>query len=69
MKTISEASTLTAWRKSSYSGVENANCLEVADRYPAGVPVRDSKCSDGPALVFPATGWAAFVSAVSDATL
>ena len=52
------------WRKSSYSNGEGGNCIEVAAGFPGVVPVRDSKDSDGPALVFPADSWASFVSAV-----
>ncbi|MGW2260966.1 DUF397 domain-containing protein [Streptomyces sp. NPDC001780] len=51
------------WRKSSYSGGGNGDCLEVADGHPA-VPVRDSKNVPGPVLVFGADGWSSFVSAV-----
>ncbi|WP_405780007.1 DUF397 domain-containing protein [Streptomyces sp. NBC_00859] len=51
------------WRKSSYSGPGNDDCLEVADGY-TSVPVRDSKNPHGAALVFPANGWSAFVTAV-----
>lgn len=58
----------TGWRKSSYSGGGNGECLEVADGHPV-VPVRDSKRPQGPALVFPAAGWSAFVSAVRTGTL
>ncbi|MEU9453646.1 DUF397 domain-containing protein [Streptomyces sp. NPDC048277] len=58
--------TLTGWYKSSYSGGDQGDCLEVA-RGHATVPVRDSKAgSTGPALVFSADGWAAFVGAVRD---
>ena len=52
------------WRKSSYSNGDGGACIEVADGLPGLVPVRDSKESDGPALVFPADSWASFVSAV-----
>ncbi|MFJ6823115.1 DUF397 domain-containing protein [Streptomyces niveus] len=58
----------TGWRKSSYSGGGNGECLEVADGHPV-VPVRDSKFAHGPALVFPATGWSSFVSAVKAGAL
>lgn len=61
---ISDTSVLTTWRKSSYSGSENAACVEVADGFPGAVPVRDSKDRHGPALVFPADGWSSFVVAV-----
>ncbi|MER5515969.1 DUF397 domain-containing protein [Streptomyces sp. NPDC002763] len=63
--TVSDASILTGWYKSSYSGGSQGECLEVA-RGHAGVPVRDSKAASGPALVFSAGGWAAFVGAVRD---
>lgn len=54
----------TPWRKSSYSGGNHDNCLEVADDIPGAIPVRDSKNPHGPALVFPATAWAAFITDV-----
>ncbi|ANZ18239.1 DUF397 domain-containing protein [Streptomyces noursei] len=60
---LSDASTLTGWFKSSYSGPSNGDCLEVAAGH-AHVPVRDSKRPTGPALLFPAASWADFVSAV-----
>ncbi|MFG3511181.1 DUF397 domain-containing protein [Streptomyces bobili] len=62
--TIPDASLLAGWRKSTYSGNEGGSCVEVLDGYQAGVPIRDSKASNGPALVFSAVGWAAFVVAV-----
>ncbi|MEU5030355.1 DUF397 domain-containing protein [Streptomyces milbemycinicus] len=54
------------WFKSSYSNNGGA-CIEVAANLAASrgvVPVRDSKEPHGPALLFPADGWASFVSAV-----
>ncbi|MFJ2132063.1 DUF397 domain-containing protein [Streptomyces sp. NPDC087845] len=63
--TIADARTLAGWRRSSYSGGANGECLEVADGY-ATVPVRDSKAPGGPALVFSADGWSSFVAAVKD---
>ncbi|MFJ8540681.1 DUF397 domain-containing protein [Streptomyces sp. NPDC093586] len=62
--TISNAAALTGWRKSSYSGSEGGSCLEVLDDHPVGVPVRDSKVPEGPALVFSSAGWASFVAGV-----
>lgn len=53
-----------AWRKSSYSSASSDNCVEVADGFPAAVPVRDSKDPEGPALVFSAGAWSAFVAAL-----
>ncbi|GAA2459167.1 DUF397 domain-containing protein [Streptomyces mauvecolor] len=62
--TISDAASISGWRKSSFSGGDAGSCVEVLDDYPAGVPVRDSKAPNGPALVFPAGGWSSFVAAV-----
>ena len=62
--TIRDAAALSGWRKSTYSGNDADSCIEVLDDHPLGVPVRDSKDPHGPALVFPAAGWTAFVAAV-----
>ncbi|AWE50741.1 MULTISPECIES: DUF397 domain-containing protein [Streptomyces] len=61
---IPDASVLTSWRKSSYSGGDSGDCLEVADAPHPTVPVRDSKHPTGPALLFSAPAWTAFVGAV-----
>jgi uncharacterized protein DUF397 len=65
---IPNASTLTTWRKSSYSGWGDEkggdSCVEIADGLTNLVPVRDSKAPHGPALVFPAGAWAAFIEDV-----
>jgi hypothetical protein len=53
------------WYKSSYSGGDQGECLEVARNH-SDVPVRDSKSTDGPALLFSAGGWTAFVAAVKE---
>ncbi|MET8691767.1 DUF397 domain-containing protein [Streptomyces bauhiniae] len=60
---IKDASALSGWRKSSYSGSQGGSCVEVLDNYPAGVPVRDSKVPAGPAVVVSPAGWSAFVAA------
>lgn len=52
------------WRKSSYSDGTGGSCVEVADGVPGVVPVRDSKRTDGPALIFRADGWTSFVDAI-----
>ncbi|MGW7384295.1 DUF397 domain-containing protein [Streptomyces sp. NPDC054794] len=58
-------SALTGWRKSTYSGGSSGDCLEVNDlAAPTHVPVRDSKTPTGPALVFTAPAWVAFLGAV-----
>ncbi|MGW0208548.1 DUF397 domain-containing protein [Streptomyces sp. NPDC003233] len=56
---------VTAWRKSSYSGGSGGSCLEVNDTTaPTHVPVRDSKNPTGPAVVFSAPAWSAFLGAL-----
>ncbi|MET9109399.1 DUF397 domain-containing protein [Streptomyces zhihengii] len=67
--TIPRAEALSGWRRSSHSNSDGGSCVEVVDAHPAGVPVRDSKVPDGPALVFPAPGWTAFVTAVRSGAL
>jgi hypothetical protein len=52
------------WRKSSYSNPDGGECLEVADDFPAAVPVRDSKSPLGPALFIDPSAWSVFVSAL-----
>ncbi|MFJ6136869.1 DUF397 domain-containing protein [Kitasatospora sp. NPDC092286] len=51
------------WVKSRHSN-NGGNCVEVAPHFPGVVPVRDSKDPEGPALVFPAAAFAAFVAGV-----
>ncbi|WP_404950066.1 DUF397 domain-containing protein [Streptomyces sp. ARC12] len=67
-RSVADASTLTGWFKSSYSGGGNGECLEVA-RGHATVPVRDSKAAHGPAVVFSADGWSSFVTALKNERL
>ncbi|MGA5701416.1 DUF397 domain-containing protein [Peterkaempfera bronchialis] len=55
---------VAVWRKSSYSGDNGGQCIEVAPGFTGVVPVRDSKDPLGPALIFPAAAWESFVSAV-----
>ncbi|MFJ2832798.1 DUF397 domain-containing protein [Streptomyces sp. NPDC087263] len=58
-----------AWHKSSYSGGDGADCLEVAPNFPGPlVPVRDSKAPLGPKLVFRAEAWSAFVTDVKNSS-
>ncbi|MFE1461352.1 DUF397 domain-containing protein [Streptomyces nigra] len=61
---IPDASALSGWRRSSYSGESGGNCLEVTDTPHPMTPVRDSKLPTGPALLFSAPAWTAFVGAV-----
>ncbi|MEV7989050.1 DUF397 domain-containing protein [Micromonospora sp. NPDC085948] len=55
--------TSARWRKSTRSGGNGGECVEVADNLPGIVAVRDSKDPDGPALTFTLNAWASFVSA------
>nr|WP_241778045.1 DUF397 domain-containing protein [Streptomyces sp. CT34] len=55
--------------RSSYSGDNGGNCVEVAPGFPGVVPVRDSKDPGGPALMVPAAGWASLVAAVKGGQL
>ncbi|MEH0418243.1 DUF397 domain-containing protein [Streptomyces sp. B21-083] len=50
----------TAWFKSSYSGSEGGNCLEVA-AHTSAVHIRDSKNPSGPVLTVAPGTWAAFL--------
>ncbi|MEU9745236.1 DUF397 domain-containing protein [Streptomyces niveus] len=61
MRSVRPDLTQAAWRKSSYSNSDGGQCVEVSDSFPGVVPVRDSKAPAGPALVFPAHAWQAFV--------
>jgi hypothetical protein len=55
-----------AWTKSSHSGPQGGNCVEVAF-LPAGeVAMRNSRHPDGPALVFTPGEWHAFISGALD---
>ncbi|MFC9611996.1 DUF397 domain-containing protein [Streptomyces sp. NPDC056938] len=68
-RSIPHTASLKGWRKSSYSNDQGGSCLEVLDHHPAGIPVRDSKTPNGPALVFPSTGWSSFITAVKAGNL
>ncbi|MFD3606770.1 DUF397 domain-containing protein [Streptomyces atroolivaceus] len=63
--TVADDRTLTGWRKSSYSGGANGECIEVADGC-TDIPVRDSKAPHGPVITFSAPHWTTFVAAVVD---
>ena len=52
------------WRKSSYSGTNGGNCVEVARNLPGVVAVRDSKNPAGPALIFTPDHWHTFTAAL-----
>ncbi|MEV4965814.1 MULTISPECIES: DUF397 domain-containing protein [Streptomyces] len=67
-RTRSDSALFAGWYKSSYSGGSNGECLEVARGY-AVVPVRDSKVSQGPAVIASTASWSAFVTAVRNGSL
>lgn len=54
------------WRKSSKSGGNGGQCVEVAANLPGVVAVRDSKDPGGPALVFPPGRWADFITGLKN---
>ena len=58
------------WRKSTYSGANGGNCVEVASTG-AGVAVRDSMNPDGAVLLLSPRQWATLVarSALGDTAL
>ncbi|MEU3455215.1 DUF397 domain-containing protein [Micromonospora sp. NPDC006766] len=57
--------TRARWRKSTKSGNNGGNCVEVADNLPGVVGVRDSKDPTGPLLTFEPSTWRAFVAQVA----
>ncbi len=53
------------WIKSTRSGGNGGQCVEVARNLPGLVAIRDSKSPNGPALVVDPTSWAAFTRTLS----
>jgi hypothetical protein len=54
------------WRKSSHSGGNGGDCVEVAQRRPGAVAVRDSKDRGGPQLAVGDRAWSQFVRGIKD---
>ena len=52
----------SSWRKSSYSGPNGGECVEVATT--ENVLVRDTADRGGPVLTFTADAWRAFTSTI-----
>jgi hypothetical protein len=52
------------WKKSSYSGATEGNCVEIAALPSGGRAVRDSKDAAGPVLLLTAGQWAALADSV-----
>lgn len=57
------------WKKSSYSGAQQGDCLEVQTTEEGLVAARDSKAPHLGAFVFGADQWAAFVDDVKSGRL
>jgi Domain of unknown function (DUF397) len=53
----------TTWRKSSHSGANGGQCIEVGAT-PGAVLVRDSKETDGAVLAFGRKAWETFAAKV-----
>ena len=58
-----EGNRAIAWRKSSYSGNNGGDCVEVGAAVPL-IAVRDSKDPDGARLTFGREAWQAFAAQV-----
>ncbi|MGH3401134.1 MAG: DUF397 domain-containing protein [Streptosporangiaceae bacterium] len=57
------------WRKSTFSGGNGGNCVEVARNLPNVVAVRDSKDLGGPELTVTPGQWQAFLAGIRDGQL
>jgi hypothetical protein len=62
---VEHADWIEGWLMSIYCGPTGGNCVEVAP-WAGGVAVRDSKDPAGPALVFTALEWGAFLAGVRE---
>ncbi|MBQ1156678.1 DUF397 domain-containing protein [Streptomyces smyrnaeus] len=69
MKRTAEVPRDTAWFKSSYSNNQGGECVEGARLGGGVMAVRDSKQPQGPAFVFGAEAWSAFVESVKGGAL
>jgi hypothetical protein len=52
------------WHKSTRSGGNGGDCVEVAANLPGIVAIRDTKDPGGATLVFTDDGWSAFLAGV-----
>lgn len=57
---------VTKWIRSSYSGNDGGNCIEIAPGIPDFVPIGDTKTPHAPALMVTHTAWSTFISGVKD---
>jgi hypothetical protein len=51
------------WRKSSFSGGPNSNCVEIAPTH-SGIAIRDSKNRHGPVLLVDTPAWHQLIQSV-----
>jgi len=56
----------TNWTKSRRSGPQGGNCVEVGHLPDGQVAMRNSRFPGGPALIFTAAEWDAFVGGAKD---
>ncbi|MFD8527285.1 DUF397 domain-containing protein [Streptosporangium canum] len=66
MDELTQELNTVAWRKSTRSGPDGGNCVEVAELSGGRRGVRDSKNPTGPALIFTPGEWDAFIGGVKD---
>lgn len=59
------STTELTWFKSSYSGTQGDNCVEVA--MAVAIHVRDSKQKEGEELALSPTAWSKFIAFTADA--
>ncbi|MBB5778537.1 DUF397 domain-containing protein [Nonomuraea jabiensis] len=64
MDELTQELNAATWRKSTRSGPDGGNCVEVAELSGGRRGVRDSKSPTGPALVFTSGEWDAFINGV-----
>lgn len=55
------SSTAPEWFKSSHSGSDGGNCVEIAT-HPTAIHIRDSKTPNAPCLTVTHQAWTAFLS-------
>ncbi|MFI7151166.1 DUF397 domain-containing protein [Nonomuraea sp. NPDC050022] len=66
MEELSQQLRAATWIKSSRSGSNGGNCVEVAELPGGHRGLRDSKNPSGPALIFTPGEWSAFIGGVKD---
>ncbi|RKN55066.1 DUF397 domain-containing protein [Streptomyces klenkii] len=65
---LANADAALTWRKSSYSGADNGDCVEMAHGLQGIVPVRDSK-DPSQIIAFASEGWSRFLAGVRSGQL